>query len=53
MGFTGIKIENSDYAEIPSDGKRYELLEGDFQVAPATHQRLFQVKSFAAYAMPR
>jgi Uma2 family endonuclease len=45
MGITGIKtkLEYSDYAEIPSDGKRYELLEGDLQVTPAPsplHQRV-------------
>lgn len=45
MAMTGIKtkLEYSDYAQIPSDGKRYELLEGDLQVTPAPsplHQRV-------------
>ena len=45
MAMTGIKtkLEYSDYAEIPSDGKRYELLEGDLHATPAPsplHQRV-------------
>jgi len=38
MGITGIKtkLEYLDYAQIPSVGKRYELLEGDLQVTPAS-----------------
>ncbi|MDH5563779.1 MAG: Uma2 family endonuclease [Nitrospirota bacterium] len=43
QAITLIQLEYSDYAEIPSDGKRYELLEGDLQVTPATsslHQRV-------------
>ena len=28
------KLEYSDYVHIPSDGKRYELLEGDLHVTP-------------------
>jgi Uma2 family endonuclease len=45
MTITGIKtkLEYSDYAQIPSDGKRYELLEGDLHVTPAPsplHQRV-------------
>lgn len=45
MTITGIKttLEYSDYAQIPSDGKRYELLEGNLQVTPAPsplHQRV-------------
>ena len=43
QAITLIQLEYSDYAEIPSDGKRYELLEGDLQVAPAPspfHQRV-------------
>ena len=37
------KLEYSDYVHIPSDGKRYELLEGDLHVTPAPsplHQRV-------------
>jgi len=45
MAITGIKtkLEYSDYAQIPSDGKRYELLKGDLHVTPAPsplHQRV-------------
>jgi Uma2 family endonuclease len=41
---TGLKqkLDYSDYVEIPPDGKRYELLEGDLHVTPAPsplHQR--------------
>ncbi|MFQ5830366.1 MAG: Uma2 family endonuclease [Candidatus Methylomirabilia bacterium] len=37
------KLDYSDYAQIPADGKRYELLEGDLCVTPAPsplHQRV-------------
>jgi Uma2 family endonuclease len=37
------KLDYSDYANIPPDGKRYELLEGDLYVTPAPsplHQRV-------------
>jgi Uma2 family endonuclease len=37
------KLEYSDYVHIPSDGKRYELLEGVLHVTPAPspiHQRV-------------
>ncbi len=37
------KLDYSDYVHIPSDGKRYELLEGDLYVTPAPsplHQRV-------------
>lgn len=42
---TGLKqkLDYSDYARIPPDGKRYELLEGDLYVTPAPsplHQRI-------------
>lgn len=42
---TGLKqkLDYSDYACIPPDGKRYELLEGDLHVTPAPsplHQRV-------------
>jgi len=42
---TGLKqkLDYSDYARIPPDGKRYELLEGDVYVTPAPsprHQRI-------------
>ena len=42
---TGLKqkLDYSDYARIPPDGKRYELLEGDVYVTPAPsplHQRV-------------
>lgn len=42
---TGIrhKLDYSDYARIPPDGKRYELLEGDLYATPAPsplHQRI-------------
>jgi len=45
MGSPGLKekLEYSDYVHIPSDGKRYELLEGVLHVAPAPsplHQRV-------------
>jgi len=45
MAISGLKtkLDYSDYAEIPSDGKRYELLEGDLHVTPAPsplHQRV-------------
>jgi len=45
MPISGLKtkLDYSDYAEIPSDGKRYELLEGDLHVTPALsplHQRV-------------
>ena len=43
---TGLKqkLDYSDYARIPPDGKRYELLEGDVYVTPAPsplHQRVY------------
>ncbi len=37
------KLDYSDYVQIPSDGKRYELLEGELHVTPAPsplHQRV-------------
>ena len=37
------KLDYSDYVHIPSDGKRYELLEGELHVTPAPsplHQRV-------------
>ncbi|WP_454061771.1 hypothetical protein [Candidatus Nitrospira salsa] len=37
------KLEYSDYVHIPSDGKKYELLDGDLHVTPAPsplHQRV-------------
>jgi len=37
------KLDYSDYAEFPSDGNRYELMEGDLYVTPAPsplHQRI-------------
>lgn len=37
------KLEYSDYAEIPADGKRYEVLDGELHVTPAPspiHQRV-------------
>jgi len=42
---TGLKqkLDYSDYARIPPDGKRYELLEGDLYVTPVPsplHQRV-------------
>ena len=42
---TGLKqkLDYDDYARIPPDGKRYELLEGDLYVTPAPsplHQRV-------------
>ena len=42
---TGLKqkLDYSDYARIPPDGKRYELLEGELYVTPAPsplHQRI-------------
>jgi len=42
---TGLKqkLDYSDYARIPPDGKRYELLDGDVYVTPALsplHQRV-------------
>ncbi|MBI3029154.1 MAG: Uma2 family endonuclease [Candidatus Rokubacteria bacterium] len=42
---TGLKqkLDYSDYARIPPDGKRYELMEGDVYVTPAPsprHQRV-------------
>ncbi len=45
MTISGLKtkLDYLDYAEIPSDGKRYELLEGDLHVTPASsplHQRV-------------
>ena len=45
MGSPGLKekLEYSDYVNIPSDGKRYELLEGTLHVTPAPsplHQRV-------------
>ncbi len=33
------KLDYSDYAGIPDDGKRYELLEGDLYVTPAPSPR--------------
>ena len=45
MARTGLKhkLDYSDYAGIPNDGKRYEILEGDLLVTPAPsplHQRV-------------
>ncbi|HJU05093.1 MAG TPA: hypothetical protein VJ692_08045 [Nitrospiraceae bacterium] len=37
------KLDYADYTDIPQDGKRYEILEGDLFVTPAPnplHQRV-------------
>ncbi len=45
MSTTGLKtkLDYTDYVHIPSDGKKYELLDGDLHVTPAPsplHQRV-------------
>ncbi|MCP3982251.1 MAG: Uma2 family endonuclease [bacterium] len=52
------KLDYSDYAAVPADGKRYELLDGSFVVTPAPspmHQRISRrlERTIEAFFQPR
>jgi Uma2 family endonuclease len=45
-----IKLTYEDYVELPDDGRRYEILDGELEVSPAPaplHQRVSQSLSLA------
>jgi Uma2 family endonuclease len=53
-----IKLTYEDYVELPDDGRRYEILDGELEVSPAPaplHQRVSQNLSVAldAHVRPR
>jgi Uma2 family endonuclease len=48
-----IKLTYEDYVELPDDGRRYEILDGELEVSPAPaplHQRVLRNLSFALHA---
>jgi len=51
-----IRLTYEDYVELPDDGRRYEILDGELEVSPAPaplHQRVSQNLSFALHGHVR
>lgn len=51
-----IKLTYEDYVELPDDGRRYEILDGELEMSPAPaplHQRVSQNLAFALHGHVR